>query len=101
MDIKEALDRIFEEATHQQEALINIYKLFLPEWDEIEQINGFPSCSDEMWTYICKKFFALDKKCHPNCLAGGAWLNHGFSGNHNLTGFDNIDLSTCQVIRKS
>lgn len=100
MDIKAEIDQIFETATHQEQALIGIYKLFLPDWETIEHINGFPSCSEELWKYVCNKFFALDKKYHPNCLAGGAWLNNGFSGDKNLKGFNDVDLSTCEIVRK-
>ncbi|MGO9531067.1 MAG: hypothetical protein ACLP3B_07785 [Syntrophobacteraceae bacterium] len=96
MDSKQVIDDIFEAAQSQEEALVKIYKRYFPDWDSIKFIHGWPTCSKEMWRYICQKFQALDRKYHPNVLPGGAWMNNGFSSTENLKGWE-LDKTTSQV----
>lgn len=96
MDPKQAIDDIFEAAHSQEEALIRIYQLYFPDWDAIEIIHGWPTCSREMWCYICRRFQDLDRRYHPKVLPGAAWMNSGFSSSEHLTGWQ-VDTSTSQV----
>ncbi len=96
MDSKKAIDDIFETVQSQEEALVKIYKLYFPDWDLIKFIHGWPTCSKEMWCYICRKFQALDRKYHPQVLPGGAWLNNGFSSSEQLKGRE-VDKTTAQA----
>ena len=96
MDSKQAIDDIFETAQSQEEALVRIYKLYFSDWDSIKVINGWPTCSKEMWRYICQKFQALDREYHPDVLPGGAWLNSGFSCSEQLKGWE-VDKTTAQA----
>jgi hypothetical protein len=96
METRLAIDDIFETARSQKEALVRIYKLYFPDWDAIKLIHGWPACSQEMWSYVCRKFQDLDRKCHPKVIPGGAWMNHGFSSNSHLKGWE-VDTATSQV----
>ena len=97
--MKDKIEAVFEKATNQEEALIELYKLVFPDWEEIITIRNWPSCGKTMWGFICKKFIEFDRKHHPKIMAGGIWLNNGFSCNKQLNDWD-IDLTTCEVIRK-
>ena len=76
---KETIDSIFETATDQETALIALYKVAFPAWDKIKKIHGWPSVNKSTWKRICSKFMVLDGKYHPEVLAGGCWMNTGFS----------------------
>ena len=77
-----AVQACFENQTHQAEVLIGIYRLVFREWDDIEQIDGWPSVNDRTWKAIARMFMDLDKVHHPNVMAGGCWMNSGFSTMH-------------------
>jgi hypothetical protein len=78
---KEAVEVIFASAAGQADYLIGIYKLVLPDWDSIEKVGGWPSCNDKTWKEIARLAMAWDQK-GTDCLAGGAWMNSGFSTAH-------------------
>jgi hypothetical protein len=63
----------------QEAVLIALYRTVLPDWDRIEKLNGWPSCNKNTWKYIAKRFMEFDSHHHPECVAGGAWMNTGFS----------------------
>ena len=96
MDTRLAIDDIFETAAVPGGSLVKIYKLYFPDWDSIKFIHGWPTCSREMWGYICRKFQALDRQYHPKVIPGGAWMNNGFSSSEQLKGWE-VDKTTTQV----
>ncbi|MBF0378774.1 MAG: hypothetical protein HQK72_15025 [Desulfamplus sp.] len=94
-ELQEKIDDIFNNATHQHDCLINIYKIVLPNWDTIYRIIGYPTVGCGMWRYICRKFIEFDAKHHPECVSG-IWLNNGFSSSAKLDDWE-IDMSKCDV----
>jgi hypothetical protein len=98
-EIKKRIEEIFETAADQAEAIIAVYKLFLPDWDDIVVIHDWPSCGREMWLHICRKFQELDQKKHPDVLPAGIWMNKGFSHKETLADWE-VDISTCQIERR-
>lgn len=76
---KEAIDQVFEEATHKSGYLIGLYRLVIPEWDAVRKVEGYPAVNNETWKYICRKAMAFDKEHHPQVMASGGWMNKGFS----------------------
>ena len=97
-----AIDKVFETNTTQSEALVDMYKLVLPEWDLIEKINGFPEAGHKLWKYICRRFIEFDHKHHPNVFNGGIWLNTGFTSNSELGDWEiRFDNCTVEYIRES
>jgi len=95
---KEHIDRIFDEATNQIEALVRLYRAAFPDWDDIKKVNGWPTVSDSTNLYISQKFVYLDKKYHwGECIPGGLWLNNGFRGSPDMADWL-IDVDTCEVV---
>ena len=90
------IKQVFDEAKEQADYLIGIYKLVFPEWDEIDSIDGYPSCNSNTWTHICDLAMEFDKRCHPNVMAGGAWMNQGFSSNNELDDWT-VSRDSCSV----
>ena len=78
---KETVDKIFAKATHQADVLIELYKAVygLGEWECIDKIQGYPSCGRELGEYIMGQFIRFDHNHHPDVMAGGCWMNSGFS----------------------
>lgn len=73
------IDSFFGFHNHQSDVWINLYRYVFPDWDNIKSIDGYPKISDETSNYIFKKFIEFDKIHHPNVMAGGLWMNSGFS----------------------
>jgi hypothetical protein len=96
-DLQHRLQEIFEKADHQNSALTEIYKLFFPDWEKIERLEGFPTVGQEMWKYICQLFIDFDQKHHPKVFSGGIWLNNGFSSSDKLGPWE-ISFDDCTVI---
>ncbi len=90
---KEAIDQVFEEAVHQGDYLTGLYKLAIPQWDAVHKVKGYPAINNETWKYICRKAMAFDKEHHPQVLAGGAWINKGFSAGETVPEWQ-ADLSS-------
>ncbi|MBF0231264.1 MAG: hypothetical protein HQK63_17000 [Desulfamplus sp.] len=94
-ELQAKIDKIFEEATYQNECLVNIYKIIFPNWSRIDKIHGYPVVGCKLWLYICKKFIEFNAKHHPECT-NGIWLNNGFSSSRTLKNWE-IDMSQCSV----
>lgn len=83
---RETINQIFDEVEkicpnpHQQTVLLKLYEaVFGKTWEEIEKVHGWPKCSKNVWDHCCLKFREFDRKYHPKVMAGGLWLNSGFS----------------------
>jgi hypothetical protein len=95
--LQQHIKELFADNTNQSEVLIGLYKLVLPNWDEIKKLNGFPVCGQELWLYICDQFITFDQANHPGCMAGGAWINQGFSSDRRLKPWE-INFDNCEVV---
>ena len=95
--LKSAINAIFEVNTNQGDALVGIYRLVFPEWDDIELIKGFPEAGNELWKHICRCFIEFDRKHHPDVFPGGIWMNTGFSSNPKLESWE-ISFDNCSVV---
>lgn len=95
---EKVIDRIFERAESQAEYMAGLYRMVFPRWDEIKEVKGWPAVSADTWKAICRKCMDWDTKKVPHVMAGGAWLNQGFtsSGEPPLNLWE-VDLSTCEV----
>lgn len=76
---QEQVEAIFEQATKQEDYLLGLFALVIPDLDRVEKVDGFPECSEATANEICKLCIAWDKKHAPHVMSGGAWLNYGFS----------------------
>ena len=68
----------------QQQVVVDLYKLVLPDWDQIQNLKGHPEVGMELALFICRKFQEFDRQHHPSCMPAGAWMNYGFSVNREL-----------------
>lgn len=94
--LKEYITAIFERHDHQEQILIDLYKMVFPEWDKIRKINGYPEVNYDLWHYICQHFQEFDHKHYPNCFPAGMWMNSGFSVNHKLSSLE-ISFGNCYL----
>lgn len=94
--LRKQIKKIFEEHDNQADAVVEIYKLALPTWDDIKSIDGYPEAGEELCRMICREFIEFDHKYHPGSFAGGLWLNKGFSVNRNLSPWE-IGFDDCSV----
>ena len=78
MKVKE----LFRTCTHQQDIIIALYKMVEPNFDHVRKFGDHPIISDATNDKLFRLFIAFDKKYHPEVLAGGAWMNTGFSTYH-------------------
>lgn len=91
------LQVIFEQAEHQEAALIGLYKMLIPDWERIERLEGYPVVGRGLWQYIANLFIDFDQRRHPKIFNGGLWLNQGFSSSDTLGAWE-ISMDRCNVI---
>jgi hypothetical protein len=82
--LKERILEVFAKNTDQHYAIVGVYRLVIPDWDEIEKLVGHPEAGMELCLFICQQCMEFDRIYHPKCMPGGAWLNWGFSSNSDL-----------------
>lgn len=93
---REYFKQLAETVDHQQDFVLAFYRRVYPDWDHISQIDGYPSISDNLYCFMSRLCQQVDRRCHPNVLAGGLWMNKGPSIDRNLAP-DEIDLNTAKV----
>lgn len=72
------------EFNHQNDVVEALYRLAFPDYDKIVKINGHPKVGEEVSKLIWDRCIEFDKIHHPDCVAGGAWLNWGFTTDKTL-----------------
>ena len=91
----EQVDAIFESAEVQGDYVFGLYKLVLPEWDDIKSVDGYPRVNHTTGMYIREKAMEWDKadiaaslEADPSYrpyMAGAQWgLNVGWSENNDM-----------------
>ena len=85
---KKTINALFEQSERQADYIIGLYKLVYDNWDDIQTVNGFPKVSDDTNKYISTKAIAFDQAYHPNVLAGGGWMNNGFSSEKGMSDWE-------------
>jgi hypothetical protein len=87
---------LFVDLDHQAEILIALYKMVIPDYDRLVEMQGWPAVNNYTWEEIALLFVDFDKDHHPEVFSGGLWLNRGFT-----TGDApdwTADLSKCELI---
>ena len=95
--LKQHIKATIEQHKHQSDALIDIYMMVFPDWDQIKQIEGHPEVGKSLWKFIFKQFSELDRKYHPKVYPGVIWFNTGFSSNTELDPWE-LSFENCTVI---
>lgn len=80
------IDAAFEKAQVQEEYLLELHRLVIPDWERVVRLEDHVRCSPELWHYLCEKAMAFDRQKHPEALPGGLWLNYGFGADESLAG---------------
>lgn len=87
---KERIDLCFDHK-HQADILFSLYRLVYdgstvdrPPWAVIKKVDGWPALGKATWAYIQEKFVVHDRLDHPDVIAGGLWMNNGFSCDESL-----------------
>lgn len=96
---KASIDAVFEKSEHQARATEEIYRLVLPEMFDpaCVKVKGWPSVNHETSKYLLGKFIEFDRKHHPSVMAGGLWLNNGFSTTDVISAWQ-ADISACEIV---
>lgn len=76
---KEMIDQVFETSDDADTCVVELYKIAIPEWDNVISIQGYPIVNQKTNLYIFEKAIAFDRIHNPNIMAGGTWMNSGFS----------------------
>lgn len=95
-DMKGYIESLFDKHEHQEDVLIDLYRLVLPDWDRIEEIIYSPKIGKRFSIYICQLFIDFDSEHHPDVFKGGIWLNKGFSSDGKLDDWE-ISFNDCNV----
>ncbi|WP_020586343.1 hypothetical protein [Desulfobacter curvatus] len=95
--LEHRLQDLFEQAEHQEAALISLYKMLIPDWERIERLEGHPIVGRGLWQYIGNLFIDFDQRNHPQIFNGGLWLNQGFSSSDEIGPWE-ISMDQCNVI---
>jgi len=90
---KAKIDEIFLKATHENNALVSLYRESIPEFDKAKKLLGFPTISRNTAIYIIGKLKELSKTdgVQTNLL----WLNKGFNSDEKMKDWI-VDLSELQ-----
>lgn len=87
---REAIDKVFEEATCPPEYVVALYKLvYRDAWDTIKSV-GHPVVAEATNHYIFGKAIAFDQvynttlEWRERIQPGGAWLSRGFTVGSNV-----------------
>jgi len=99
---KKDILHIFENSDDQQEAMIAIYRLVFPGWDDIERIEGgWPKANRRTCIFILGKFIEFDhRKNEIDTMCGVMWFNNGFSIDDELKDWQ-ISLAGVDLVMKS
>lgn len=93
---QEQIDAAFAQAKSQEEYLLALFRLALPDFDLVERMEGRPAVHPETWKYVGRKAIAFDQKHHSDALPGGAWMDSGFASDSTVPPWS-IDVSSVRI----
>lgn len=103
--LKSVIDGIFEDAKHQADYVLALYKHVVPEWDDVEDVQGYPAVNNKLASYIMQKAMEFDRLHHPEVMNGGLYpickITHGWNEEEDEANADLIAaapelLSACE-----
>ncbi len=62
---------VFENHQNQTKVINQLYRMFIPDWDQVDYLEGHPHCGEELWQFVCQLFLEFDRNHHPECQPGG------------------------------
>mgnify|MGYP001600303347 CR=1 FL=1 len=95
------IDECFEGKTSQADVVIAIYRIVFPQWDEIQQISGWPRCNKNTGKYIWRKFIEFDQQHSAGVIAGGLWCNKVFGSDDSIPDWKvSLDGVSVSLVRR-
>jgi hypothetical protein len=93
---KAKIDEIFLSATHENNALVSLYRAVIPEFDKVNKIFGFPTVSRNTAIYIIDKLKGLSE--NDGSTSNILWLNKGFNSDDKMKDWI-VDLTSlrCEI----
>lgn len=82
---KEQVQTFVLQAETESDAVVAIFRMVYPNFDEIKSVDGYPRCNTATWKQICRWMHDLteklnrDRRYDKQVMPGGAWVNWGFS----------------------
>mgnify|MGYP007057186874 CR=1 FL=1 len=78
---KDQVDAAFAGVAHQADYFIALYHAVMDAAGirRGTELADYPRISNRGWVYICERAIKSDQKLHPDVMAGGLWMNRGFS----------------------
>jgi len=73
---------IFLSETHENNALVSLYRAVIPDFDKVSKIIGFPTVSRNTAIYILDKLKELSK--NDDVQVNLLWLNKGFNSDEKM-----------------
>ena len=95
------VEKLFEDS--EKEPVVELYRMVFPDFDNFEKVEGWPTINRETSEKISRLCIEYDRKHSPKTVAGGIWLNWGFSNlEAEKLGLKNweVETSTCDIIYK-
>ena len=80
-----AVEAAISGAAFESDAVVAVFRMVYPNFDDIERVDGFPKCNTKTWKAICIMTCELtnklnkDRRYDKQVMPGGAWINWGFS----------------------
>jgi hypothetical protein len=98
---EEQVVALFSHCSHQDQVLDGLYRMALPNWDEVEYVvEGRPHLGERGWHVIYELFQSFDRDHHgEEIFPGLLWISLGFLKDGNLGAWD-LDTSEVKVILK-
>lgn len=81
---RQAFDDYLLTIDNQYNAMMYLYHLVFDDMSKIHKIKDYPAISENTSDYIFRKMIEFDRIHHKNVLAGGLWMNSGFSVDNTL-----------------
>ena len=84
---KQVINNIFETCKDPATATSRLYNAVIPKYNKVSKVGHYPIASKSTALYIYNKFIELEDAHPSGCLAGGLWMNLGFSIDNNVKDF--------------
>ena len=94
-DLKSYIETIFKQNNHQQDALIDLYQMLFPDWEQLKTVGGYPEIGKALGNFLGRKFRAFDRKHHPDALVN-FWKRDGFKLNEALSPWE-VSFKSCHL----
>lgn len=108
LDPKAVHQAIFLAST-ETDAIIAVYRMVYPNWDDIEKIGddvlSWPACNEDTWKQIARWFQDLTERLNQGrerdkqVMPGGNWLQNGFTVHRHQEMEDLEEMDDWMILR--